>query len=190
MSYIYGAVIALILALSGATWYQSGVIEHLKGDSAQLTADALKCAAANEDRRAVIVELVKARDKVVINCESRLAAKDTIIEQLRDIEIITGGCHGQNMGDGNGGADNNSDIDHIGNALAGMLPMVPAGNSGSSGVHKADGAANTSGTYLLPGQLVHCLDEVNAKNLLRNTILLRGWALDMQKILTSFQTGT
>ena len=184
----------MILALSGAVWYQSGVITGLEGDKARLASDVLKCAAANDENQATIAQLVHERDKGGSTCESRLAAKDAIIKKLRD--IYEGGSDGsakvelvkpsvQCIG-----VNRSADNDHLVNLLDGMLQVVPAGDRGAGGVREAGSTASASGASILSGELGYCVDKVNAQRLVTNVTLLRAWAVDMQTILTSLQTGT
>ncbi|MDH4164742.1 MAG: hypothetical protein OEW15_18940, partial [Nitrospirota bacterium] len=73
-------------------------------------------------------------------------------------------------------------------ALNRMLPQA-AGGDGSA-VHQGTDPAAASRAALQPGELVYCLREVDAKNLMINFSMCRAWGGDMYEILSTYQTGT
>ena len=196
-AYLYGAALAIILAACFVLWYQRGVISRLEGEKSRLAADVLKCAAANDETQATIEAMIKERGHLGASCETRLALKDKIIKELREI------------GEANDAEDPNDEVpagDHtihhngVIDLLNGMLPLVPAANYNEDGLYQARGADHPKGADLQPGSVAsngtgtgesaYCLDEVNAKRLMTNNSLLRGWALDMEAILVTLKTST
>ena len=190
-AYLYGGMAVIILGLGATIWIQSGRIDRLKVEVAQLQTDKTVCLSANVDNDRTIKELKSERVKANKLCEIRLADAYIKADTLRKIDETKGGQHNEQTGDGNmdsTGGGNSGGRD----ALLDLLNngMLSGQGGGEDGVHKASGAERAGRAELLPGQLGYCLDEVNSKNLLKNMVLVRSWALDMQTILTSLQTGT
>ena len=190
-AYIYGAIAAVILAACAMLWYQGSVIDRLRGDKAQLATDVLKCAAANVENQSAIAQLVRERDKSGLSCELRLSIKDATIKKMREICETVGGNDGQTEG-----KTPVVGVDTIGNSgamvelLDGMLPVVSADGGGAGSVRQAAGTSGAAGADIFSGELGYCVNEDGAMRLMTNVLLLRAWALDMQSILTSIQTGT
>ena len=188
-AYLYGGMAVIILGLGATIWIQSGKIDRLKAEIKALQIDVATAVDANKSNQETMTDLREEIAKSGNLCEQRLHARDILNKKLRDIDNLSGGNHEQNGGvivAGTGAGNTDGD-----NALLSALNgMLPGQGSGEDGVYKAVSAESTSGAALLPGQLGYCIDEVNSKNLLKNVVLLRSWALDMQTILTSLQTGT
>jgi len=83
---------------------------------------------------------------------------------------------GNNTGSGNPILDN----------LNGMFPDLR--EASGTGMHQsATDPASSAGPDILPGKLAYCLDEVGAKDLLKNIIIMRNWGNGSAHILKLLQ---
>jgi len=179
--YLYGAIGVCILALGTYIYIQNMRISVYQADIKALKEDKQLCLSANSDTMATIAALKAERDKANSSCSARISKKDDVIKGLQN--IIAAGGHN---------AGTATVIAHAGvSAIIGILDGMLPGPSGSEdGIHSSPSTTSSGGTTLPPGVVGYCVDEINAKNLAANIIMLRGWALDMQSTLISLQSST
>lgn len=192
--YMIMGIVFLVLAVAAVGFCLWGA--HYKKANDRLRTDNAQCLGDNKMNIGVIEAMKAERANNNHLCEQRLSMKDGLIKRLelidrlkegsgderinvsRDVES-GGACPGVFV---TGGFTGSSVL----GALNGMYPS--AGDAG--GVLAGDVAPAATGAQLLSGQLVYCLDEVNAKNLLKNATLVQAWADDMRAIIESRQTST
>lgn len=172
--YVYGIASLVVLGMGLALWYQNGRIDRLKAEVKALQADVETAVAANKTNDATIQELKAERDKAGKSCAKRLADMQALIDNLNKIDTTTGGANGT-QASGNtvaaGGAGNSGD------ALLGLLNgMLPGQGGGQDGVCQAAGPAVSGGAPLVSGDVLYCLDAVNAKNFAKDWTLCQAWA--------------
>ena len=176
--YLYGAITLAVIAAGVTIKFQFDKIDKLKEDN-------IRAQEANKTNEKTITEILNERDSAITTCEARLSAKDTLIKRLRDIEVLRPSTVKPGspvvVGSSSGGTDTVLDI----------LERVLSGPTNSQdGVYSAVSTSSPGEARAVPGSLVYCLDEVGAKNLLKNFTTLLAWAEDMRTILMSMQTGT
>lgn len=177
--YLLGAIALCGIGIASTIYIQNARINHLKSEVADLQGDVARAVTANKTNNETIQQLKAERDKAGASCRKRLADADATIAALHKIDETKGGRH-DNRQVGNSSMGGGAGTDDLLDALNGMLP----GQGGSSdGICKAAGAPVSGGAGMVSGDVLYCLDEVNAKNLLKDFLLCRAWALDgMQAI--------
>lgn len=174
--YIAGAALLAVLGMGLTLWYQNGRIDRLKSDNAALNLGLATAVGANTENVKTIGELKKEREKSGRSCAKQVADKDKLINELRKIDETDGGTHEQagngNM-DGTGGGDTGGG-DALLDLLNGMLPAADGGQA--SGVCQAGSPSVAAGASVVSGDVLYCLNEVSAKNLLKDFALCRAWA--------------
>lgn len=176
-AYVYGGAAVAVLLLIAALWYQSKVIDRLKADNATLERGAEIMLNANAETAKAVTELKKERDKINATCAKKIADKDRRIDTLRKIDEAK---EGHNAGTGAAGNEvAAAGARGGGNTVIALLNgMLPAEDHHENGVCKADSAGVTEGAALVSGDVLYCLDAVNARNLLKDFALCKGWALE------------
>jgi len=180
-TYLYAGVGVAVAGLGIYIYTQNMRIESYKKDIAALEQDKQVCLSANADTMATIASLKSERDRSITSCSARLSKKDDVIKGLQN--IIAAGGHNA----GTATVIANAGVSAIIGILDGMLPE-PSGSE--DGIHSSPSTTSTTGATVSSGFVGYCLDEVNAKNMAANIIMLRGWAFDMQTALISLQTGS
>lgn len=180
--YFYGALVVVLIAAGVTIRWQYGTINQLKED-------LYNAINANKTNQQTITKLIDEREKAVTTCEARLSAKDQLIKRLRSIDDLKPASH-QVVSPTVGvvGIAVISGTDYI---LAALNGMLPGEGSSSDGLYSSGSPTSSAGADILPREVVgYCTDEVGARNLLKNIVLLRAWALDTAMILISMQTVT
>ena len=185
---IFGAVVVMIATVIGVIDYQRHAINKLRSENEQLYTSLRQEASANLICQSTVTALLKARSQSQINCEQRLAEKNSIIDQF---EIIDNATREVNYVQPEiSKVDSSVHRNSLITLLNGMLPEVRSTSSDTNPIRVSGSAAVAAGTTVLPGELEYCVGEVDAKNLLKNVVLLRAWANDMRLIFVSLSTGT
>ena len=175
-AYLYGGAALVVVGLVTTIWVQSARIDNLKKDVEQARTNMSVCLAANADGQKTIAELKKERERAGKSCAKQIADKNKLIDELRKIDEATGGSHA-------------NDTDNSGNAILALLNgMLPGQGGRADGVCKAGNPAVASETALVSGDILYCLDEVNAKNLAKDWALCKAWAIEGVQLLDGLRT--
>ena len=190
--YLYGAIAAALLSVAAYVVWQRAEIGDLEVKVEILRADLAKTVAANATCQRSVIEISRELDRNGVTCQVRLKVKDSTIRHLQDIIAAGGGCNATvsrpeqpRVDFVNGGTN----IPLL-NILDGMLPGELQEGSSRDGIRPGESFPSSAGAEVPSGVVVYCVDEMNAKALASNIIVLRAWSLDMQSILASYQTGT
>jgi len=173
-AYLYAGIALVILGLAATIWIQGVRIDKLKAGLAQEKLNKEACLYANDEGMKTIAELKAERDKAGASCARRLADKQAVIDELNRIDAAKGGGNGARTGDGNAVVVSNTNDSR--NTLIDLLNGMLSGAGGrQDGVCQAAGAGVSAGTKVVSGDVLYCLDEVNAKNLMKDFALCKGW---------------
>ena len=171
----FGPLLA-ILSLCGLIYVDGMRIDKLKADLAQANMNTSTCVVANAETQKTIAELKKERERAGKSCVKQIADKNKLIDELRKIDEAKGG-------------DNANNTDNSGNAILALLNgMLPGQGGRADGVCKAGNPAVASETALVSGDILYCLDEVNAKNLAKDWALCKAWAIEGVQFLDGLRT--
>lgn len=174
-AYLYGGAALIVAGLAVTIWVQSVRIDKLKADVEQARKNTSICVAANTETQKTIAELKAERDRAGRSCARQIADKNKLIAELQKI-------------DGTGG-NNANDSAHSGDAVLDMLnSLLPGQGGGKDGVCQAGGPAGAAGAPVVPGDVLYCLDEVNAKNLAKDWALCKAWANEGVHLLDGLRT--
>ena len=174
-AYLYGGAALIVAGLAVTIWVQSVRIDKLKADVEQARTNTSTCLAANAETQKTITELKAARDRAGRSCARQIADKNKLIAELQKI-------------DGTGG-NNANDINYGGNAILALLNgMLPGQGGRPDGVCQAGGPAVAEGTAVVSGDVLYCLDEVNAKNLAKDWALCKAWAREGVQLIDGLRT--
>lgn len=177
--YFAGGVLLALLAL-GATVY----IQH--GQKKVLRAELAQALDANKSNDNTIKELRAEISRTSREYERIIADKNQLIDTFQTIDKAKGGVN----------ADQGKETARIeaaggsGDAVLDLLGRVLPAGPGQGGECKAADPAASGGAPVVSGNVLYCLDEVNAKNLMKDWALCRDWAQEGVRKLTSLQTGS
>jgi len=194
--WLYGALSVAVLSVGATVWYQKSRIDSLSGELGQCKEGLTNAKKANETSQHAIDILIEERSNAATTCQKRLFEKDRLIRDLRGIDALRPSTQPTVTGavvDAVNAASVLSAAVSVGpdtvlDALNWMLSSPAAG--GRDALSSAGSPTGSSGAGPLPGAVVYCADEMNAKNLLKSFTTLRAWAEDMRTILVGLQTGT
>ena len=176
-AYMYGAAALVVVALAAALWFQTARVDRLVAEIALERENTRVCLAANKTSDDAIQELISERSRDFKSCARQLADKDRLIVNLNKIDATTGGHNVSN----NGSADNAIGSDNT--ILAFLNGMYPGAGGRADGVCKAGDPGISEGAGLVSGDVLYCLREVDAKNLLKDKALGDAWCAQGVQII-------
>ena len=179
---IIGLLVGMILAGAGVWWARGQQVKAVKVDL-QAAVDA------NATNLTTIAELKKQAEDLNKSCSARIQTKDKTIKRLTYIDSLK--PTGVTTHETNNAVAGNSG-DPILDELDGKWGK-PTDNA--DGVYQTDDTGASAATGVLPGKVaeemtegLYCLDEENAKNLLRNKALQDDREKSLEQSLEGLRT--